>query len=51
MSERERRATAVEIMERLPHGGRVDEVDESGRQRTYKVEPSRKRPQRSGGRR
>jgi hypothetical protein len=49
-SERERRATTVEILDRLPHGGRVDEVDESGRQRTYEVAPAGKRPRRKGGR-
>ncbi|MFJ9634861.1 hypothetical protein ACIRU8_44945 [Streptomyces sp. NPDC101175] len=48
-SERERRATTVEILDRLPHGGRVDEVDENGRQRTYEVTPARKRPRRNGG--
>ena len=50
-SERERRATTVEILDRLPHGGRIDEVDESGRQRTYEVEPVLKRPHAKGGRR
>jgi hypothetical protein len=50
-SERERRATTVEILDRLPHGGRVDEVDESGRQRTYEVAPASKRTHGKGGRR
>ncbi|WP_324790410.1 hypothetical protein [Streptomyces sp. H51] len=49
-SERERRATTVEILDRLPHGGRVDEVDDSGRQRTYEVTPARARSRRKGGR-
>ncbi|MFJ2007984.1 hypothetical protein [Streptomyces chartreusis] len=50
-SERERRATTVEILDRLPHGGRVDEVDENGRQRTYAVVPVSKRTHGKGGRR
>ena len=51
MSERERRLTTVEILNRLPHGGRVDEVDENGRQRSYQVAPVPQRPGRNGGRR
>ncbi|MFD4610024.1 hypothetical protein ACFWOT_18375 [Streptomyces sp. NPDC058440] len=51
VSERERRATTMEILDRLPHGGRVDEVDESGRQRTYEVAPALRRQHGKGGRR
>jgi len=50
-SERERRATMVEILDRLPQGGRVDEVDESGRQRSYEIAPALKRLHGNGGRR
>lgn len=50
-SERERRATTVEILDRLPHGGRVDELDGSGRQRTYEVVPASTRTHGKGGRR
>lgn len=46
-SERERRATTVEILDRLPRSGRVDEVDDRGRQRTYEVTPARARPPRT----
>jgi hypothetical protein len=51
VSEKERRTTTVEILDRLPRGGRVDEVDESGRQRTYEVVPAFRQPPRKGGRR
>ncbi|MFJ4713485.1 hypothetical protein [Streptomyces sp. NPDC088785] len=43
-SERERRATAVEVLERLPDGGRMHEVDERGRRRTYEVALATKGP-------
>lgn len=48
-SERERRATAVEVLERLPDGGRMYEVDERGRQRTYEVALATKRSADVGG--
>ncbi|MFG2209513.1 hypothetical protein [Streptomyces sp. NPDC048638] len=36
-AERECRATAVEVLDRLPAGGRLDMVDDRGHRRTYHV--------------
>ncbi|WP_327737568.1 hypothetical protein OG749_31435 [Streptomyces nojiriensis] len=36
-AEREYRATAVEVLDRLPAGGRLDMVDDRGHRRTYHV--------------
>ncbi|MFE0173341.1 hypothetical protein ACFWZ2_13565 [Streptomyces sp. NPDC059002] len=36
-AERECRATAVEVLDRLPAGGRLDMVDGRGHRRTYHV--------------
>lgn len=38
-AERERRATVVQMLDRMDAGGRVDEVDEHGRRRTFQVRP------------
>ncbi|MFD4476701.1 hypothetical protein ACFWPU_11395 [Streptomyces sp. NPDC058471] len=38
-AERECRATAVEVLDRLPGGGRLDMVDDRGHRRTYHVSP------------
>jgi hypothetical protein len=51
VSEREHRATTVEILQRLPQGGRIDEMDENGRQRVYEVAPPAKRRRSRGARR
>lgn len=51
VSERERRTTTMEILERLPNGGRVDEIDDDGHQRTYKVAPAVNTHRRKGSRR
>ena len=51
VAERERRATTVEVLDRLLHGGRVDEIDDGGHQRTYQVAPARKRREARGGHR
>ncbi|MFF4427438.1 hypothetical protein ACFY04_43200 [Streptomyces sp. NPDC001549] len=44
-TERERRATVLEVLDRLPTGGRLVEVDERGCRRTVEVHPqARRRP-------
>lgn len=50
-AERERRATMVEVLERLHNGGRLEETDASGRQRAIVVTAVPLRRQGNGGRR
>jgi hypothetical protein len=38
-AEQERRETIADVVERLPQGGRVVEVDRQGQRRSYEVSP------------
>ena len=39
MAERERRATMVEVLDRLTEGGRLVEIDERGKRHSLEVRP------------